>query len=522
MKHKITLFAVVLMASAMFAGPISAQWSQSTACPGWNNPVNFTTDHSWYWYSGEGGRVTGYQTGSNIINVPQWTTTYTASQLNQGVTTGSCSGTGIPFHGNAFTILDTNSQVSGHPINRDPNTGDHLPFVPSHFNTYDTSGNIINTNLTRSIRIGDDCANGSSANPNGASKIIYQMNTTTQNAMLYLYYAFVSQAPGHGVEVDPSLQIRVMRQNAAGSWVLADSTLNILISATPAQGQGITVGGNNHYGNVVYQTSYDSVGWHRYGSGYNTVCYKDWERVTLNLGNYIGESVRVEVGVGDCGYNAHYSYAYICGECRPLEFNITALPNDAAYGSVSGGGTYFLGETATLSAMPRNLHAFTGWTDGDTNNPRLVTVQGADTYTANFAPAVLEPVHDTTYITLTDTVILTEYDTVDNYIFDTVTEYDTIWKTDTIVIHDTVYVQENGIDEIAASSILLYQRGGCIVVEDADGGMLPEVRLFDAAGRELGGKIKEESGKTVFTVPTSGVYLVKVGDRPARRVVVIK
>ncbi len=60
------------------------------------------------------------------------------------------------------------------------------------------------------------------------------------------------------------------------------------------------------------------------------------------------------------------------------------------------------------------------------------------------------------------------------------------------------------------------------MVEDADGGMLPEVRVYDAVGRELSGKMNAENGKMEMAVPASGVYLVKIGERPARRVVVIR
>ena len=148
-----------------------------------------------------------------------------------------------------------------------------------------------------------------------------------------------------------------------------------------------------------------------------------------------------------------------------------------------------------------------------------------------------EYIYDTTYITLTDTVTNTIYDTVtntvydtiDNYIYDTtvvtdtlwMTEYDTIYITlyDTVYIHDTVYVTGEGIGDVEATSVKLYQRDGQIVVEGAEG---LSVRVYDAVGREVNGKRREENGKMAFAVPTSGVYLVRVGDHPARRVVVIR
>lgn len=149
------------------------------------------------------------------------------------------------------------------------------------------------------------------------------------------------------------------------------------------------------------------------------------------------------------------------------------------------------------------------------------------------------PVHDTAYITLTDTVTNTVYDTVTNTVFDTVnnfihdttlvtvtdtvllTEYDTIYITlyDTVYIHDTVYVPQEGVDDIEVTTVKVYQRDGNIVVEGAEG---HDVGVFDAVGRMISVKRREENGKIVFDVRTSGVYLVKVGDAPARRVVVIR
>ena len=309
---------------------------------------------------------------------------------------------------------------------------------------------------------------------------------------------------------------------------------------------------------------------------------------------------------------------------------VTAVPNNAAYGSVSGGGRYSSGNIATLAAIPHNGYAFNGWADGNTDNPRLVLVSGDMTYTANFAPAVLAPIHDTTVVTVVDTVTLTEYvtvhdttivtltdtvtlteyvpvhdttivtltdtvtlteyvpvhdttyidvpyavhdttivtltdtvtlteyvpvhdttvvtltdtvtntvydtvtntlyDTVDNYIYDTtvvtdtlwLTLYDTVWMTDTVYIHDTVYVPENGIDGVATTNIRLFQHNGQIVVEDADGGVLPEVVVYDAVGRKMETGFAGGAPAYQFDVPASGVYLVKIGDRPARRIVVIR
>ena len=64
---------------------------------------------------------------------------------------------------------------------------------------------------------------------------------------------------------------------------------------------------------------------------------------------------------------------------------ITAVSQDATKGSVTGGGQYQIGKTATLTATPADAcYVFEKWSDGDTTNPRTVTVSADATYTAVF------------------------------------------------------------------------------------------------------------------------------------------
>ena len=66
-------------------------------------------------------------------------------------------------------------------------------------------------------------------------------------------------------------------------------------------------------------------------------------------------------------------------------YTITTGVNNSAYGSVLGGGMYAENSTATLTAVPNTGYHFTQWQDGNTTNPRTITVTGNATYTAYFA-----------------------------------------------------------------------------------------------------------------------------------------
>lgn len=65
-------------------------------------------------------------------------------------------------------------------------------------------------------------------------------------------------------------------------------------------------------------------------------------------------------------------------------FSITVVANNPEWGIVAGGGEYEAGSEAVITATPYSGYFFIRWDDGDTANPRTVTVLGDATYTAIF------------------------------------------------------------------------------------------------------------------------------------------
>lgn len=258
--------------------------------------------------------------------------------------------------------------------------------------------------------------------------------------------------------------------------------------------------------------------------------------------------------------------------------SVSVNADNIAHGSVSGGGRYTYGTVATIMAAPYSGYRFSHWSNGATYNPYVFAVLSDTTLTALFIAEgesyqdtltiydtisihdttyvpvhdttyvdvpypvhdtaivrdtiyidILYPVYDTTIVTLTDTITNIVYDTVINYIYDTtlVTVTDTLWLTlhdtiylpqyihDTICVHDTIYV---GVDEVEVLSVKIYTSYGKIVVEGADGNT---VTLYDVAGRILATK-RDSYTPLHFEVPSSGTYMIKVGDYSTRRVVVIR
>ena len=68
------------------------------------------------------------------------------------------------------------------------------------------------------------------------------------------------------------------------------------------------------------------------------------------------------------------------------QYRVEVLSSNDTMGTVSGSGTFDVGTEITISARPLNRYKFTGWSDGNTDNPRTVVVNSDSTFTANFAP----------------------------------------------------------------------------------------------------------------------------------------
>ena len=72
------------------------------------------------------------------------------------------------------------------------------------------------------------------------------------------------------------------------------------------------------------------------------------------------------------------------GGVDPQTYIITTSANPVDGGTVSGGGTYNEGASVTLRANTNTNYTFDHWQDGNTSNPRTITVTSNATYTAYF------------------------------------------------------------------------------------------------------------------------------------------
>ena len=350
----------------------------------------------------------------------------------------------------------------------------------------------------------------------------------------------------------------------AKSLYLTDSSLAITNLTIPSYISEI-----KHYAfincttlvSIIFPNSITMIGQQAFAgcSGLNSITMKCYPP-NLYTNSFTNHTINIPVHV-PCGALSSYmnagiwstNFTHFVEDCAV----ITVSANDYTLGGVTGGGTFTAGDTVTLTAIPYFGSRFIGWSNGSQTNPLVFVATTNASYIAAFAADNLPPdtvfVHDTTYISYTihDTIIQNIHDTVinlihdtifinnyihdtlfypvyihdttfvDHIVYDTVYFHDTIYRDryihDTIYVHDTIYIQEGeGIDNIALLNAEIYQRNGQIVVEGAEG---YPVYLYDVVGRLLATR-RETAQEVLLDVPASGAYLVKIGDAPARRVVV--
>jgi len=137
-----------------------------------------------------------------------------------------------------------------------------------------------------SARVGDGQGTGAQA-----SRLQYNFTVTPTSNLIIVQYAVVLQDAGHSVMSQPRFEIQLYDQ------------LGNPIPCTfyqEAAAQGIP-------------------GWGSCGS----VAYKNWTTFGVEVTNYVGQTVTLDVATGDCSLGGHYGYAYVSAACSSL--NLSAL-----------------------------------------------------------------------------------------------------------------------------------------------------------------------------------------------------
>ncbi|MGZ3903573.1 MAG: PKD domain-containing protein [Bacteroidia bacterium] len=139
---------------------------------------------------------------------------------------------------------------------------------------------------TYSVKLGNNAVGGV------ADRLEQTFLVSSGNTNFTYKYAVVLEDPGHSVADQPSFQIDMV--DASGNPIPCTF---YQVSA----GQGIP----------GFQNS----------ANCQSVIYKPWTTVSVDLSGYIGQNVTIRFTTYDCGLGGHYGYAYIDGSCSPLAIN---------------------------------------------------------------------------------------------------------------------------------------------------------------------------------------------------------
>ena len=159
----------------------------------------------------------------------------------------------------------------------DPNIGSLLK-VPYHLG------------YNKSVKINVD---ESGANANYLS---YDMLITNENCMVTFNFALILETPGHQGYQNPFAKIEVLEidANKSKADILHPSFTYLVLGSQPPP-----------------------IGWTNFTTAGAQGIWQNWRQVTMDLSNYIGHSIRLNILITGCSPTAHYAYGYFTGEVAP-------------------------------------------------------------------------------------------------------------------------------------------------------------------------------------------------------------
>ncbi len=188
-------------------------------------------------------------------------------------------------------------------------------------------------------------------------------------------------------------------------------------------------------------------------------------------------------------------------------FAIITAVNDDAMGSVAEGGEYTYGTEITLTATPNNGYRFAQWSDGNTDNPRIITVTENKTYTAEFEVEVFGVYAAAAIPSMGGVEVILNAKPIEGLVFDhwsdgNIENPRTLTLTEDIELYAYFKVAEaTNVETSKISSANIYTTNGTLHIE----GATENYHILDAAGRLI-----YSGNATTLTLPR-GIYLITMG-----------
>ena len=299
LQYKSEMKRLILLTTFLLATLVIVA-QENNYCRGLKNPTSFviaggTNFAEAQWYGFEGSK---YAQESQCGNwgMYNWGSQIPASQLESRTSTVSCTnGNSLNIHGQQDYSYRFAIKGPGY----DPHTSNRLSYLPP------------DSSYTSSIRLGNNCGG------HEAEMLCYQFKVRPQNSLIFIWYALSLQNGLHSVSQNPEFAIEIERKVGTNTWQRIGGDTLCYIRPTPAT--GTTNYAPFYIGSTGLQT----------GGSYGCNIYLPWNKVAINLNNYLYETIRIKIGAGDCSMTEHYSCAYIAGECQAMEIKSSGCPAGA-------------------------------------------------------------------------------------------------------------------------------------------------------------------------------------------------
>ena len=206
-------------------------------------------------------------------------------------------------------------------------------------------------------------------------------------------------------------------------------------------------------------------------------------------------------------------------------FTVTVVSADSTMGTVSESGTYDYGAEIEISASASEHYHFVQWNDGNTDNPRTITVVEDTTYTAEFAidqHTITVESADTEMGTVSEggtydygTEIQISASARDGYQFASWNDDNTENPRTITVVADVTYIAlftpAVGIDESIATEIVIFQNPANDILNITSSETISEIEIVNVMGQVVK-CIEVNSDNVVCNVEDlkAGVYVVRI------------
>ena len=405
-------------------------------------------------------------------------------------------------------------------------------------NWTDLNGNVLGTETTLEVTVLSDttvkanfqkrtftatvATNNANMGIATVSGVATYLDTVTYTAQANAHYRFVNwtDAAGTAVGTETTLKVRVTGDTALTANFEAIMR-HVTVSVNPANTGSVNVTDTN----IADGQSLNLVA--TPADGYQ---FESWSN-DANAG--ASQTIVVE---GDMTIVANFSR---------VTYNITLVVTNNAMGTVNGGGVKASGDTITVSATAAQGYRFVSWTEDNvvvsTDADYTFVVTSARTLVANFIAVytLTLDVNDATMGSVSPVGIATYDDNDEVVVMATANDgyHFVAWvnanNTNDTVSRSARYVfnihantsliavfarNTEGIDDVDMENVKIYSADSKIIVRGAEN---RSVYVFDVNGRVVNSE--SNASETIeFRMANTGVYLVKVGNAPAKRVLVVR